>query len=428
MIAVQTACRGSIRTVDHLGEIVTTYGKNSDLAHIRLHRTKCTKIITEVVRPALKEDLKKDVEGKHFSLMEDETTDISVTKDLAIIIRYFNEKQRKVTDCLLEIVSVSSATGELIFNAIKKTLDWYCLDLKKCVAFGCDGASVMVGQHSSVWSRIKDVNPSCILMKCICHSLALCVQHGFYKLPSKLRYLLQEIPGWFSQSTIRRDEYKALHEQQNDESTRSTSFTTTTMPFAKFCITRWLSRGKIISAIYKNWAVLQRYFENVTTPTESQRLTLPKVQVKARELLRMVQDNVNHLYITFALPVVTEFERVNALFQSSKANPDNAFGGLDLHHHTLKSRVYDNRGNQKGLCQIDFGAKFMAELNALQKNDGNSENTLLVVKQRFLEMLMACISQVEMRLPEQRNVFSELAAWFLTKFEEWILESYRTST
>ena len=123
--------------------------------------------------------------------MVDETTYISVAKDLAIIIRCFSEKQRKANDCLLEIISLSSATGELIFNAIKKTLDWYCLDLKKCVGFGCDDDSVMVGQHLSVWSRIKEVNvnPSCILMKCIRHSLALCVQHGFKKLSSNLGYL-----------------------------------------------------------------------------------------------------------------------------------------------------------------------------------------------------------------------------------------------
>ena len=121
MLAVHTACHGSIRTIDHLGEIVAINGKkfkNSDLASIRLHRTKCTKLITEVVGRALKEDLKKDVEGKFFSLIVDETTDISTEKDLAIIIRYFSEKQRQVTDCLFEIVSMSSATGENIFNAI----------------------------------------------------------------------------------------------------------------------------------------------------------------------------------------------------------------------------------------------------------------------------------------------------------------------
>ena len=53
----------------------------------------------------------------------------------------------------------------------------------------------------------------------------------------------------------------------------------------------------------------------------------------------MVQDNVNHLYLTFALPEVTEFERVNALFHSSKTNPGKTFRELDLHHSTLKSRV-----------------------------------------------------------------------------------------
>lgn len=53
---------------------------------------KCMKIITKVVGPALKEDLKKDAEGKFFSLNVDETTDISTKKDLAIIIRYFSEK------------------------------------------------------------------------------------------------------------------------------------------------------------------------------------------------------------------------------------------------------------------------------------------------------------------------------------------------
>ena len=115
--------------------------------------------------------------------MVDETTYISVAKDLAIIIRCFSEKQRKANDCLLEIISLSSATGELIFNAIKKTLDWYCLDLKKCVGFGCDDDSVMVGQHLSVWSRIKEVNvnPSCILMKCIRHSLVLCAGSAWFQ-------------------------------------------------------------------------------------------------------------------------------------------------------------------------------------------------------------------------------------------------------
>ena len=164
--------------------------------------------------------------------------------------------------------------------------------------------------------------------------------------------------------------------------------------------------GKVISKIYMNWETLQRYF-SVTIQNDCQKMT-PAQRYKARELLKMLQDKVNHVCLTFALPVITEFERVNAFFQSSKANPDKALGELDLHHRSLKSRVYDNCGNQKSLSQIDFGAKFIAEFNDLRKYVVNSENTLLVVKQRCLEMLLECISQVEKRLPDQRTVFSEL--------------------
>ena len=106
--------------------------------------------------------------------------------------------------------------------------------------------------------------------------------------------------------------------------------------FAKFCSMCCLSRCKVISAIYKNWAVRQIYFENITTPHwESEIDTCPKVQGN-RALLCMVTDNVNHLCLTFTLPVVTEFEGMNALFHPSKANTDRAFGELDLHYLTSK--------------------------------------------------------------------------------------------
>ena len=63
----------TLRTIDHLGEIITKYGKDSCLASVKLHRMKCTKLITEVLGPALKESLKEDIRGKSFSLIVDET-------------------------------------------------------------------------------------------------------------------------------------------------------------------------------------------------------------------------------------------------------------------------------------------------------------------------------------------------------------------
>jgi len=50
-------------------------------------------------------------------------------------------------------------------------------------------------------------------MKCVCQSLALCVQHAFEVIPSDVGYILSVISSsWFSNSDIRRTEYQSLFE------------------------------------------------------------------------------------------------------------------------------------------------------------------------------------------------------------------------
>lgn len=89
------ACHSALLTMDHLGEVIARNAKGSKLGNIRMHRTKCTKILTNVVSPALKEELIADVQGKKFSLIVDETTDVSTEKQLCVIVRYSTAKPRR---------------------------------------------------------------------------------------------------------------------------------------------------------------------------------------------------------------------------------------------------------------------------------------------------------------------------------------------
>ena len=118
------------------------------------------------------------------------------------------------------------------------------MTLVNCIGVACDRATVMVGENNSVWSRIKEDSPDCILNKCVCHSLALCVQTSFETLPSNLGYLLVEIPGWFCNSTIRRHNYRKLFEEMNEENDErecnANNKNTVNMPFLKRSGTRWL--------------------------------------------------------------------------------------------------------------------------------------------------------------------------------------------
>ena len=81
------AVHSSIRTIDHLGELVKEHGLKSTWEDTSVHRTKCSMIIKNVVGATLKNELKKAVKGKKFSLMIDESTDVSTTKLLAVCAR-----------------------------------------------------------------------------------------------------------------------------------------------------------------------------------------------------------------------------------------------------------------------------------------------------------------------------------------------------
>lgn len=59
------ATHSAIRTIDHLGELLRQEdingSNNNPLSFLRLHRTKCTKLITHVIAPAYLTELVEDV-------------------------------------------------------------------------------------------------------------------------------------------------------------------------------------------------------------------------------------------------------------------------------------------------------------------------------------------------------------------------------
>ena len=399
-LAVTMACHSSILTMDHLGEIIARNATGSRLANIKIHRTKCTKILTNIVSPALKEELIADVSGKKFSLIVDETTDVSTAKQLCVIIRYYSNVEKKIVTAFVDLVTVVHACADDLFNAIRDCLRGINLELVDCIGYASDGASVMVGEHNSVWTRIAAVAPNCIKLMCICHSLALCVQHAFEKLPSSLGFLLAEIPKWFSKSTIRREAYKSLYEVMSPDDDQLP-------PFEKYSATRWLVRGKLIFRVLTNWNELQAYF-TVAQPASKQ-----NARYKARMLLDMLKDPILYLYFQFVSPLVSEFERVNAFFQATDADPEEMFTELNTHHLSLRGRVFNQEGEQLAIENVDFGGKFLFEATKFissQQDKAVAQAKVLEVKTRCLDFLLEAITQVEKRLPATSNIFKGLSA------------------
>ena len=170
-----------------------------------------------------------------------------------------------------------------------------------------------------------------------------------------------------------------------------------------FCFqTRWLVRSKLMLNILLNWEELKAYFA-CASQNGSQ-----DVRYKARIISDMLHDDITYLYFQFATPVVSEFERINASFQATNADPKRLFDDLNVHYNSLKSRVYNHKNEILSLSSTQFGAKFLAECEQCLRRRSNIN--IDDVKARCQSRLIELVRQVEMRLPDQKDIFGELQA------------------
>eukprot|EP00794_Sanderia_malayensis_P000016 gene16-606_t len=287
---------------------------------------------------------------------------------MSVIIRYHSKKEKKIVSAFVDLIPLIEATGRDFFEAMSECIESIGLKMKDCNGLECDGASVMIGEHNSVWSRMKTAAPNCIWVKCICHSSALCVKYAFEKLPSSLGYLLAEITKWFSKRSLRRDAFQTLFSLMNpdDERKRMPS------PFEKYSKTRWLMRGKVIYNCLVNWEELKAYF------AAAEHASSQDARYKACTILEMLNDPVNLLYFHFVSNLVTEFENVNAFYQATDADPEEMQKELSLHYKTLRSRTCDVHGNLLPLnkerkdCVCEA---LLLHIFALRKNEETEKQT-----------------------------------------------------
>lgn len=210
------SCHSSVSTIDHLSEVIKSNSAGSNVETIRLHRTKCSMLISNVISPILQEEMQKKIhKAQKYCLMIDESTDVSSEKHLCVCVRYNNDDAERVVTAFLGLASVCETNGEALFNSTNTLLDKNGIAVKDCIGVSSDGASNMTGENNSLWSRVKQESPHCIKMGCPCHTLALCIQKGFDKLPSSLGFMLLEIPKWFRKSSLKRESYKMLFETMN---------------------------------------------------------------------------------------------------------------------------------------------------------------------------------------------------------------------
>lgn len=119
-MATFIAVHSTFRSVDHLNELCSISFRDSKHAGFKMHRSKCTAIISNIIGPYFEEELQKDLNDTKFSLFLDESTDISSHKLLGVSVRFFKKTAEKVQDSFLGLVELENGTATEIVGALKR--------------------------------------------------------------------------------------------------------------------------------------------------------------------------------------------------------------------------------------------------------------------------------------------------------------------
>lgn len=201
-LAIAEHC--SMLGCDHIGEACRAAFSDSTAAtHLKMHRTKCTEMINGA--PYFLKKLVADVGDQRFSLLLDESTDVSVSKYLGVVIRYFRDNKQTIVSTFLGLVELEGGDARC----------QCCLKKEKLLGIGTDNTSVMTGINNGVHKVLKKEYglKDLVLIRCVCHSLQLAVSHASNDtIPRSVEYLVRETYNWFSVCPKRREAYKAIYE------------------------------------------------------------------------------------------------------------------------------------------------------------------------------------------------------------------------
>lgn len=121
---------------------------------------------------ALSEIINQIKIAKYFSISVDSTPDISHIDQLTFIMRYVSP-EGIIEEHFLELIPITSHTGESLFNSIISVLKEMDINIDNCQGQCYDNASNMSGAYKGVQSRIREINPLAEWVPCAAHMLNL---------------------------------------------------------------------------------------------------------------------------------------------------------------------------------------------------------------------------------------------------------------
>ncbi|XP_060845680.1 zinc finger MYM-type protein 1-like [Rhopalosiphum padi] len=113
--------------------------------------------------------------SKYYSILCDETTNISTKEQMTICIRYVDTSSSIIREDFIGFVEMVSTTGISIKETLKNKVEKVGLYFDDLRGQGYDGGSNISGKYNGVQALILDEQPLAFYTHCFSHSLNLCL-------------------------------------------------------------------------------------------------------------------------------------------------------------------------------------------------------------------------------------------------------------
>lgn len=220
-----------------LKDHIETGNKNAQYTSPRIQNE-----IINLCGGAIKDMIVKDIkEADAYSVLADESCDISGKEQLSIGVRFFDEKKGLVREEFLGFIELEAMDARTIANCIDDFLENCEFDPINCVGQGYDGCSTMAGKDNGVAKKLQEKYPLALYFHCASHRLNLVVND--LNVVAQIRNTLGTVKciiNFFRESIARRAYVPNIPE---------------------FCDTRWSQR-------YKSTSIFKRNFEDIVEALE----------------------------------------------------------------------------------------------------------------------------------------------------------------
>ena len=207
-----------ISIADAFVEFLRSLFPNDDvLRKIRLDKQKATNVIRQIIGFDYLYEAVSALQSHRFSIVIDETTDLSSVKQLAVLATYFDMQSFESKYFLLDMVELVDGTANGIYLATKQVFLELHIPMENIIGYSSDTTNVMFGEHNSVAQLLKAEYPNIFIVKCSCHLIHLASSYAALKSPKSLEDLCRDIYNQFHRSSKRQDIYQQFRSFFNAE-------------------------------------------------------------------------------------------------------------------------------------------------------------------------------------------------------------------